>query len=352
MVNRRAFLMPVLAAALMPALPSFAAAGQDVRVAEAARDVARAAKVVSRYQGNRNQNRAEQTTSETKTVRIGQGGLLELRNIAGDITITAGGGDTATVEITKRARGTSDADAREQLALVRVEVAETAGRAEVRAVYPENRERRGRRNFSVETSYRVTAPAGARIKTDSISGTITVSGIRGELALGTISGNIAVRDGGQRITGQTISGNVELISAQNDAVVNLSSTSGNVVASGIKVRRLELGSISGTVRGRDLQCDQANLHTMSGNVEYTGSLTAGGRYEFRTHSGDVRLTVGSGTGFELEASTFSGEVRSGLQLRLEGTTGRRNRTVRGTFGDGRARIDASSFSGDVIINGR
>lgn len=355
MVTKRTFLLPLAAVLLMPAAPAEArqaAVAHDVR--EAVESLRRAARTVSRYQGSRNQNRVEHTDPpQTRTVKLGAGGLLELRNIAGDITISAGGrGDTATVEITKRARGTSEADAREQLALVRVEVAESAGRVDVRTVYPENRARNQRRNLNVETAYRVVMPAGARVKTDSISGSISVSGIRGELTLNTISGNITVRDAGQRIDGQTISGNVELISAHNDAVVTLSSTSGNVTASGIKVRRLELGSISGTVRGRDLQCDQATLHTMSGDVEYTGTFTPAGRYAFKTHSGDVRLVLGDRTGFELEASTFSGEVRSGLPLRLQSQVSRRSRTVRGTFGDGGAQVSATSFSGDVIINGR
>lgn len=353
MINRRALLIPVLAAALLPAAP--AAAGQDLR--EVARDVREAtreaARAVTRYQGNRNQNRFSQTDRDTKTVRIPSGGILELRNIAGDITVVAGGGDQAAIEITKTSHAATEAEARELLGLVQVRVLETPGRVEVRADYPEHRGPGRRRNFNVSTAYRVTAPAGTRIRTDSISGNISISGIRGELTLGTISGNLVVREAGRRVGGQTISGNVELVSAQDDAVVDLSSTSGNVRAQGIRVRRLDLGSISGSVIGRDLRCEQASLHTMSGNVEYAGTLVSGGRYEFKTHSGDVRLTLAETPGFELEASTFSGEVRSGLKLTLLGGAGsRRNRTIRGTYGDGGARIEAASFSGNVIINGR
>jgi hypothetical protein len=348
MMTRRTLLLPVLAAVLLPA-PQVHAAGQ---LADAVRDTAAAARSVSRYQGNRNQNRVEKSEYDTKRIRIPQGGLLELRNIAGDITVTAGGGDTAVIEITKTAHGSSEADAIEQLKLVTIEVSEAAGRAEIRAAYPEQTARNRRRNISVSTTYRVVAPAGTRIKTDSISGNVSVSGIRGDLALGTISGNLTIREGGQRVTGQTISGNVDLLSAQDNAVVELSSTSGNVRANNIRVRRLDLGSISGSVIARDLRCEQADLHTMSGNVEYMGHLIPGGRYELRTHSGDVRLTVADGTGFELEASTFSGEVRSGLPITTQGRTSTRNRTVRGTYGDGRARVEASSFSGNVVITGR
>lgn len=347
MIRTRAFLIPVLAAALAQASAAPAFADQ----AAVAREVREAARTVTRYQGSRGQ-RFEQSDRKTHRAKIGAAGTLDLRNIAGDITINAGSGDTATIEIIRTARGTSDADASEQLTLVRIEVAETAGRFEVREIYPERRARGNRRNFSVTTEYRVTAPAGARVRADSVSGSISVAGIRGEQTLNTISGNVAVRDGGRLVKGQSISGNVEIVSAQDDAVVEMSSTSGNVTARGIRLRRVDLGSISGRIVARDLQCDQASLHTISGNVEYSGSLTTDGRYEFRTHSGDVRLTLGTDTGFELEASTFSGEVRSGLPLRIQGDPGRRNRTIRGTYGNGRAHVTARSFSGDVVINGK
>ena len=355
---RRALFTPLLASAIaVAAAPAAFAAPQSAAdmardAREAARDAAvevRKARAVTRYQGRRD-NRFEETARETRTVKVGAGGLIELRNIAGDIIVTAGGGDSATIEITKTARGSSAADAREQLGLVPVEVIERAGRVEVSARYPENNRRGNRRNINVSTAYRVTAPAGTRLKVDSISGNVATTGVHGDLALNSISGDIRVERAGNVVNGQSISGNVELISAADDAVVELSSTSGNVTANGVRVRRLDLGSISGDVRGTDLRCDSANLHTMSGNVEYGGSLTSGGTYDFRTHSGDVRLTLSGGTGFEIEASTFSGEVRSGLELRLE-SAGRRNRTIRGTYGDGRARIEASSFSGTVIING-
>lgn len=347
----------LVAGAMIAAAAPLATAAQSADAASKSREAAReasagvsaraAGRSSSRYQGR---NRVEETNRETKTARIGANGLLELKNIAGDITISAGSGDTATIEITKVARGTSAEDAREQLGLVTVEMEERSGRAEVVARYPEGTRRGNRRNIDVVTAYRVTAPAGARIDVQSISGNVTTSGITGDLTLNTISGDVRIDKAGKVVKGQSISGNVELLSAADDAVVDLSSTSGNVSARNVRVRKLDLGSVSGNVRGADLRCDSATLHSMSGNVEYGGSLTSGGTYDFRTHSGDVRLTLSGNTGFEIEASTFSGEVRSGLELKLD-SMGRRNRTIRGTYGDGRARIEAMTFSGTVIING-
>ena len=164
MIRTRTLLIPVLAAALaQSAAPAFA------DQAAVAREV-REARAVTRYQGNRSQ-RFEQSDRKTHSAKIGAAGILDLRNVAGDITVTAGSGDTATVEILRTARGSSDADAREQLALVRIAIAETAARLEIREIYPERRGRE-RRNFSVTTEYRVTAPAGARVRLDSVSGSI------------------------------------------------------------------------------------------------------------------------------------------------------------------------------------
>src|SRR3954462_7863850 len=90
--------------------------------------------VTSAYQrrNREDQNREEQTERTTKTLRLGSDGSLALGNIAGDITVTRGGGSEATVEIVKTARGRDVADAREQLQLVQVDVTERNGRAEVK----------------------------------------------------------------------------------------------------------------------------------------------------------------------------------------------------------------------------
>ena len=54
----------------------------------------------------------EQTDRQTKTLAIGANGSLELKNIVGDITVKAGGGREATVEIVRVSRGQTDADAK------------------------------------------------------------------------------------------------------------------------------------------------------------------------------------------------------------------------------------------------
>jgi hypothetical protein len=78
-----------------------------------------------------------------------------------------------------------------------------------------------------------------------------------------------------------------------------------------------------------------------------------------THSGSVRLAIAASPGFELEATTFSGTVRSDFPLTLRtdpddirGRRGRRNQSIRGSYGDASAIVTLSAFSGDIVITRR
>jgi DUF4097 and DUF4098 domain-containing protein YvlB len=304
----------------------------------------------ARYQ--RPQDREEQTERSVKTVRIGSKGELDISNISGDIVITRGGGNEVTIEITKTSRGRSVQDARELLQLVEVSINERAGRAEVRTHYPRDDDRRNRRNVNVSVAFTVTAPAGTRVTVESISGNISVRDIRGEAALKTTSGNIAVANGGYVAKAASISGSVEITGAEIEGALNASSVSGNVIVRKIKGARLDLGSVSGNVVFEDIECDRVSGQSTSGNLSYTGRLVSGGRYELTSHSGEIHLEISGSTGFELDANSFSGSIRSDLPITVQGgdrDRGRRQRTLHGTYGDASAMLDLTTFSGSIVI---
>lgn len=296
----------------------------------------------------------EQVDRVTRTLNIGANGELELVNLAGPIVVTRGGGNAATVEIVRTARGTSVEDAREMLQLVTVEVTERGSRAEIRARYGDRERSNQRRSFNVSIAYTVTAPVNTRLTIRSISGSIKVTDIRGDLSLDTTSGSVDV-SGATRIAGaKSISGNVTITGTRSDTGLDASSISGNVTLRDVEARRLNLNSISGNVVMETVACERADAQSMSGNVFYTGTLTPSGRYEMKSHSGDVRLRIGEDVGFTLDANTFSGSIRSDLPLTtqagqaLREPPGRR-RAFRGAFGDGSAVVNITSFSGNVVI---
>lgn len=318
-------------------------------VRDAHRMVARALEHARHADDQRDRGGVEQVERTTKTLKIGATGQLALSNISGDIVITAGGRDGVTLEAVKRGRGRSDAEAKQQLDLVAVEITERAGRAEVRARYKE-----GERHINVSVDYTVTAPAGTVVTVRSVSGDIKVSGIKGELDIETVSGDVTLDAVGQLGRAKSVSGDVSIAGAEVDGTLDASSVSGDVMARAVKARRIEFETVSGDVELLDAKCDAARAKTVSGDVSFSGGLGKGGRYEFTSHSGDVRLTLAGDTGFAIEASTFSGSIRSDLPITIGGGAGAAvtGKTIRGTYGDGSATVDVTTFSGSVIIRKR
>ena len=325
------------------------AQGLPDHVRSTVRETVRSVRTVAYQQG-----REEQTDRQTRTLKIGADGELTLSNISGDIVVTRAGGGEATIEIVKTARARSADEAREQLGLVEVTVTERGGRAEVKTVYPG--ERRGnRRNFNVSVAYTVAAPPNTRLTIGSVSGSIRVADIKGDLSANSVSGHVHIANAGRIAAAKSISGDVEIIESQTEGAVEAQSISGNVLLRKLTARSLEAGTVSGSVTVQDVQCDRVEAHSVSGNVEFGGALARSGRYELNSHSGDVRIAIAGGTGFELEANSFSGSVRSDLALTQQGNGDgdrRGRRSLRGVFGDGSAVLDVTTFSGSVVVTKR
>jgi len=306
---------------------------------------------------DRDNDREEQTERTTKTLRLGANGTLALGNIAGDIVVTRGGGADTVVEIVKTARGRDVNDARELLQLVPVDVTERAGRADVRTRYPsgEDARRHNRRNINVTVAYNVTAPAGTRISAESISGSVRVTDIKGDVTASSVSGSVRISGASRVGSAKSISGSVEILDSQMDGVLEASSVSGDVVMRRVNARRIQAGSVSGNLKIEEAQSERISASTTSGGVWYSGSLERNGRYELKSFSGEVRAALSGNTGFEVEATSFSGEVRTEFPITTRGTPagrGRRTTTLHGTHGDGSAVLDLSTFSGSIVITRR
>ncbi len=309
---------------------------------------------VARYQ----RGGEEQTDRQTKSFRIGARGDIQITILAGDITITRGSGDDATIEVVKRSRARSADEARQMLALVHVDVTERNGHIEVRTRYPRGDEsrREGRRNVDVSVDLAITAPASTRIFAHSISGDMKATGITGDLSFETVSGDLTISGASRIASAKSVSGDITITDTEADGTIEANSVSGTVTLRKATARGVDLGSVSGDIVVEEVACERADLHSFSGDVEFGGRLAGNGRYEMKSHSGNIRLALAGGTGFDVEASTFSGTVRSDLPLQLAGTEraadrGRR-RSLRGTYGDGSAILALTTFSGNIIIGKR
>ena len=301
----------------------------------------------------RQDSRAEQRETFSKTVRIGSNGILDIVNLSGNIEVRRGGGNDAVIEVTKIARGRTTEAAQELLPLVTVDITSRGDRAEIRTNYApvESRQRRG---VNVSVNYAITAPQGTRVRAVTLSGNLRATDIHGELALTTTSGNVQITNAERVAAAKSTSGTVELTNVNSELALEAGTVSGDVVARSVKARRLTLGTVSGNVVAHDVQTERLAAKAFSGNVDFSGTLSKVGQYELTSHSGDVRLTVPSSAGFTITANSWSGNIHSDFAIEGAGPASDRGRrkVVNGVVGDGSASVMITTFSGSIHLSKR
>jgi DUF4097 and DUF4098 domain-containing protein YvlB len=299
--------------------------------------------------------RAEQTDRERRTLDLGSAGVLDLSTISGDITVTAGTGP-ATLEIIRRSHARTDAQAKQALDRVTVDVAEHAGRVTVKTFFPESD---GQRSPDVQVSFAVTAPPATALVARTIAGDISITGIHGEVRASTASGSITLANVTRISEAHSVEGTVTITDAQTDGSVQADSIGGDVVLARVKARHVSASSISGKVTVDDTDCEDAVLKTLFGTIEYRGLLAQDGRYELRTQTGSVHFEPTGRPSFDLDAQSFSGMIQVDPALHFQasapprrGLTGVVGSSLTGTVGTGRATVVVVTFSGSVTIGKR
>jgi DUF4097 and DUF4098 domain-containing protein YvlB len=266
------------------------------------------------------QSRVDTTFSFSRT------GAVELTEISGDVIVNAWDRNEARVRAyAERGR-------------VRTSISSSRLSLEVEPV-------RGRLG---DSKIEVWVPAGVRVVARSTSGDVTVKGTKAPVDARSTSGDVVVTDATDRIAIESVSGDVRASQLSGD--VRSESVSGTI----------EIRDATGSVRAETTSGDVSLLGvtsrsvyatTVSGEVEYDGTIDGNGRYEFHAHSGGIRLEMPESTSAQFSVETFSGSLDSEFQITLlpgQRTTGRPRR-FEVTLGSGSARVIAQSFSGDIVL---
>jgi hypothetical protein len=232
----------------------------------------------------------------SRPMRAGQ--VLSIGNIDGSVTVSRASGGTAEVLVTKRVvRGNGD--------LVLAILEESGSGIKVCTVYlrraGDRRDRcdgdgnhdgwRRDEPLEVEMTYEVRLPAGVELSVGTVDGDVIVSGLGAAARLATVDGSVRVTGRApERVT--TVDGDIE--------------------------------------------------------IDVEGSLPADMRLS--TVDGSVTLGVSEGQGFEIHATTLDGALQSDFPLTVQGRWG--PRALRGTVGNGQAKVRVSTIDGDVMIRRR
>ncbi len=202
-----------------------------------------------------------------------------------------------------------------------------------------------------DADFEVSVPAGVHLIASTWSGSLTVHGVHGEVEAHAQSGDIEVRDAGDRLEVETLSGDVTVQGVRGDATIH--TLSGDVTLERAAAT-VEVETVSGDIDLGGMASRQIRTNSTSGDLSFAGAIVEGGRYEFQTHSGELRLQLPANVGAQLSLSTFSGEIDSAFPITLiagdHGIGAAQAKKMNFSLGKGTARIIAETFSGDVTLS--
>ena len=203
-------------------------------------------------------------------------------------------------------------------------------------------------NRAEPTVLEIMLPQRASVEIESVSADVDVQQVAGrKLEVSSVSGAVVVTASSpHEASFENVSGDTTL--RITSAKVNAQSVSGDLHLSGGLTGDIDLEAVSGNLELGAKDLDRLEVSTVSGDAILSAGLRAGGTIKAETLSGELKLQMPRATGAKLHVETFSGDIRSpsGHVDREEHGPGASLDT---TIGDGRARIDLESFSGDVQL---
>jgi hypothetical protein len=284
----------------------------------------------------------EVTERFSRTVRLGAKEGFELATGVGQVVVTGTSGDDVRIDAVKRVRNANSDAGRALLQSVNIRITERGGLIEALTEFSGRRE-------PVFVDYAVSLPTRASVSIKTIGGVIRVTNVKGELRAEAASGDIVLSSVGSIRRAKTLAGNVTISDTEGDEVI-AETTVGTLQLRNVNARTVELGTVSGNMVVTDAQCERCTLKTLSGNIEFVGPLTRGGRYELQSNSGNIRLVPTGAPNFDLEARTFGGQLLTEFELKPDTTSPARQGTLRGSYGEeAGAILSLASFSGNVSI---
>lgn len=182
--------------------------------------------------------------------------------------------------------------------------------------------------------YTLEVPLGTSLEIRSPEGSVQIQTLTGDASVDTVGGTIAVSDISGHLSVRSIGGDIEIVRPAG---------------------RVEANSICGSLRVVNPSSYHLRAATTSGKIFYEGDILAGGEYQLSDYSGDMDIVTPAAASFELSAKTVRGKVIADPDVAL---TPRRHTPLRGSYAgnslfgthnNGKATIEATSFSGVIRI---
>jgi hypothetical protein len=267
-----------------------------------------------------------------ETIPVAPGSEISVENLAGSLTFE--GWDSATLEVT----GTLG-DGVERLDIDVDEDGEIYLEVEFDEDY------HGKQTQSTDLTIRL--PAGSPLSVETVSASISVSGMSSGLDLETVSGAIQVRGAPTSLDIENVSGSIDVETAPSEA--DVASVSG-LIEIGTVMGDIDVENVSGEIVINGGTLGDTSIETVSGDITCLAVPGYAGDVDMETMSGTITLLVDAGAVASYDVSTFSGSITNEIgpepQRTSKYTPGKE---LSFNTGPGGPRISLESFSGAIKL---
>jgi DUF4097 and DUF4098 domain-containing protein YvlB len=261
---------------------------------------------------------AEQEVSETFHTKATPKIVVDTFN--GAIDVTPGDKGTVEARVTKRASGSSQEDAEQDLENIEVSMTQEGDTIHITAHKGEP-SMWSNRGASVD----LQVPDGTVLELRTSNGKVSVVAVTGDVTAHSSNGSIQIK--GSR------------------GKLNLTTSNGPIQTEG-GVGRLDLKTSNGTITAKSTKA-VVKARTSNGGIQFIGRLIDGD-HTFQTSNGRIALSLPADAEFRLDASTSNGRVKSAFALDETEKTGKHE--LRGTVGkDPKAAIKLRTSNGSIDI---
>jgi len=199
----------------------------------------------------------------------------------------------------------------------------------------------------VSTDLTIRVPKGAMLSVETVSASISVAGVTGELDLESVSGKINVVTKPAALDVETVSGSIFVESAPADSDVSSVSGKIEIRATGGSI---DVENVSGKTMIHGGVIDDGDLESVSGDITCHAIPGPDGSLDIETMSGTITVTIDSSLVASFDLCTFSGSIEN--QIGPEPTRTSKYTPGKELYfntGTGGPSISLESFSGSIKL---
>src|SRR5947209_343913 len=215
-------------------------------------------------------------------IRIAPGGLVNIVNNSGSVTLHPGNGQQVVVNATRH----SD----------KIEVDSNGmpdgRRVEIRT-HVISQQRLSTDESKVE--YDIAVPAGVSVTVSTATAPITVENLNSDLSLSSDTGRITVKN---------------VVNTH----IHVRSVAAPVTLTNVTDAHVEVTSSGGAVQLESVSGPRVTIGTTSGDISYRGDCSGGGVYSITSHSGAIEVALPQNASVDLTARSVTGSVENDFPL--------------------------------------